>query len=54
MVLGRGGVYNSRVLLGLTKTSQKSIPCVFSVRMPADVDTRFEVKVTSSALVAYQ
>lgn len=29
MVLGRGGVYNSRVLSGLTKTSHKSISCVF-------------------------
>jgi hypothetical protein len=40
MVLAEGGVYNSRVLPGLTKTSQKSISCVFYVRISADVDAR--------------
>jgi hypothetical protein len=39
MVIGRGGVYNSRVLSGLTKTSHKSISCVFFVLRMADVDT---------------
>jgi hypothetical protein len=39
MVLGRGGVYNSRVLSGLTKTSHKSISCVFFALCGADVDT---------------
>ena len=39
MVLGLGGVYNSRVLSGLLKTSHKSISCVFFALTRADVDT---------------
>ena len=50
MVLGVGGVYNLRVLLGLTKTSQKSISCVFFVLFVADVDASYWVKVTGSML----
>ena len=53
MVLGVGGVYNSRVLLGLTKTSQKSISCVFFVLFVADVDTSYWVKVTGSMLQGF-
>ena len=39
MVLGQGGVYNSRVLSGLIKTSHKSISCVLFALTWADVDT---------------
>ena len=39
MVLGQGGVYNSRVLSELTKTSHKSISCVFFALSGAYVDT---------------
>jgi hypothetical protein len=48
MVLGVGGVYNSRVLLGPTKTSQKSISCVYFAPFGADVGISCWRKVTGS------
>lgn len=50
MVLGQGGVYNSRVLSGLNKTSHKSISCVFFALCGADVDTENWLKVTCPML----